>query len=131
MTRRKLERGEGKVGCVVSLVLLALAAAAAIKLVPVYYSNNALTDAAERKAESAAGRSPEDMVKELREEARKLEIPEALAAGAITIVKKPSQEVGSITVNLRYNRKVDLYGVTDVNIVMDKKIDRPLLENIR
>lgn len=132
MTNRIRERGEGKIGCVVSLIILALASAAGLKIIPVYYSNNQMTDAATRKAETAGGRKPEDMIKELREEAKNLEIPEAMAPGAINLVKRSgSAEVGSIIVTLRYTRKVDLYGVTQLEIVTDKVIDRPLLENIR
>jgi hypothetical protein len=131
MTPRIRERGEGKIGCIVSLIVLGLASAAGIKLIPVYYSNNELVDAASRKAESAAGRNPEDMVKEIREAAKKLEIPEAMAAGAITMTKRASGDVGSVVVKLRYTRKVDLYGVTEVVIVMDKVIDKPLLENVK
>ena len=131
MTARMRERGEGKIGCIVSLIVLGLVSAVGIKLVPVYYANNELVDAASRKAESAAGRTTEDMIKELRAEAKRLEIPEALAAGAITIAKKPSADVGSIVVKLRYSRKVDLYGVTEVVIEVDKILDKPLLENAK
>lgn len=131
MASRFRERGEGKVGCIISLVVLIIAVGAGIKLVPVYYSNNAMLDAATRKAETAAGRQVEDMVKELKEEARRLEIPEALAAGAITMSKRITGDVGSVTVTMRYSRKVDLYGITTLDIVTDQKIDRPLLEGVK
>lgn len=131
MTARIHERGEGKIGCIISLIVLGLLSAAGIKLIPVYYANNEMVDAASRKAESASGRSVEDLVKELRAEAKRLEIPEALAAGAITITKKPSADVGSIVVKLRYSRKVDLYGITEVVIDVDKVLDKPLLENAK
>lgn len=131
MTPRIRERGEGKIGCIVSLIVLALASAAGIKLIPVYYSNNELVDAATRKAEAAAGREVDDLVKEVKAEAKRLEIPEALAAGAITMTKRSGGDVGNITVKLRYSRKVDLYGITEVVIVMDKSFDKPLLENVK
>ena len=131
MKSRIRERGEGKIGCVIFLVVFGAAAAAGVKLIPVYYSNNELVDAATRKAESAGGRDVEDLIKEIKAEAKRLEIPEALAAGAITMTKRPSTEVGSVTVKLRYSRKVDLYGVTEVVIPMDKTIEKPLLENVK
>ena len=131
MSRRTPERGEGKIGCIISLVVLAAASAAGVKIIPVYYSNNALSDAAQRKAETAVGRKEEDLLKELREEARKLEIQEALAAGAITLSKRSGTDVGNITITLNYSRKVDLYGITDITIPTNKKIEVALLENIR
>ncbi len=131
MNRRIHERGEGKVGCIVTLLVVIILGAAAWQIVPVYYSNNVLADAAERKADAAAGRTPEDLVKELREEARRLEIPEALAPNAITITKRSSTDVGLITVTLRYSRKVNLYGITDITIDTDRKLERPLLENVK
>ena len=71
MTYRKSERGEGKVGCVITLIILSAAAATGLKVIPLYYSNNSLADMAVRKAETAAGRNVEDLTKELRDEARK------------------------------------------------------------
>lgn len=133
MTFRKSERGEGKVGCIVSLIILIIAAAAGLKIIPVYYSNNNLQDAALRKAETAAGREAPAMVKELQQEARNLEIAEALAPGAITIIKTVGRgdAPGNVKVTLRYTRKVDLYGVTQLDIETNKTIDQPVLENIR
>jgi hypothetical protein len=133
MTFRKSERGEGKVGCIISLIILVIAGAAGLKIIPVYYSNNNLQDAAHRKAETAAGREAPAMVKELQQEARNLEIAEALAPGAITInkVSSKSDGPGNVQVTLRYTRKVDLYGVTQLDIPTNWTINQPILENIR
>lgn len=131
MTSRTRERGEGKIGCIISLIVLIAVAAAGLKIVPVLYSNNNLEDAALRKAETAAGRPIEDLQKELKAEAQKLEIMEALAPGAIVISKHTANVGGTITVVLKFTRKVDLYGITQFDIVTDKRIDQPLYENIR
>jgi hypothetical protein len=131
MTRRIQERGEGKVGCIVSLVILGVAIAAGLKIIPVYYANNNLKDVAIRKAESAAGRPTEALVKELQQEARNLEIQEALAPDAITAVKKKGADMTNIIVTLKYSRNIDLYGITTITIPTNEKIDRPVLEGIR
>jgi len=53
MTGRR-DRGEGKLGCVVSLVLLAVAAVVAVKAVPVRLSVAELEDFCVRQAERAS-----------------------------------------------------------------------------
>lgn len=131
MTRRIQERGEGKVGCIVSLVVLCAAIGAGIKIIPVFYSNNNLKDVAIRKAESAGGRPMEALVKELQIEAQNLEIQEALAPNAISATKKITTDKTDIIITLKYSRAVDLYGITTITIPTDEKIDRPVLEGIR
>jgi Tfp pilus assembly major pilin PilA len=132
-TFRSRQRGEGKVGCISSAVILAILAAAAIKIVPVYYANNQLVDAATRRAEAASGRDPEVMTKELLAEARTIGVEEALRPRAISITKKAGTDsnMGSCTVRLNYSTTVDFYGVYKYDVIVDKTITKPLLENIR
>ena len=127
----KHQRGEGKVGCTISLLAVALLAAVAIKVIPVYYTDNQIYDIVERKAEQGAGRLPEDMEKELRLEIRPLGVPEALAPSAIKIRKIMSGSEGRVVVTLRYTHKVDLYGITDWTFTVDKTLDHPVLEGIK
>lgn len=132
MSQRIRERGEGKVGCIVSLAVLVITGAVGLKVVPVFYSNNALKDAALRKAEAAGGRELEAVTKEIISEARNLEIAEATRPGAITVSKRGGgADGGTITVNLRYTRSVDLFGVYTWPIETNEKIERPIFENIR
>jgi hypothetical protein len=129
---RSRQRGEGKVGCISSLVVFIIIAAAAIKAVPVFYANHQMEDAATRKAESASGRAEEIIQRELLEEARTIGVEQALRPRAITVVKRGGGDgMGSCTVSLSYTTTIDFYGLYKWDLVTDKRITKPLLENIR
>lgn len=129
---RSRQRGEGKVGCISSLVVFIIIAAAAIKAVPVFYANHQMEDAATRKAESASGRAEEIILRELLEEARTIGVEQALRPRAITVVKRGGGDgMGSCTVSLSYTTTIDFYGLYKWDLVTDKRITKPLLENIR
>ncbi|MBL0313979.1 MAG: hypothetical protein IPP78_15020 [Holophagaceae bacterium] len=125
------QRGEGKVGCVVSLLVLTILVAVAIKVVPVYYANNQIYDIVDRKAEQAGGRSAEVVEKEIRSEIQGLGIPEALAPSAIRVQKAPNGEQVSVIVTMKYSHKVDLYGITQWPFDVDKKNIHMVFENIK
>jgi len=129
--RIKKQRGEGKVGCTISLVVVAILTAVAIKVVPAYYADNQIMDIVERKAEMAAGRIPEDMEKEVRIEIRGLGVPEATAPRAITFRKTMSGDGGTVTATVRYSHKVDLYGIAQWPFNVDKTMTHPVLEGIK
>ena len=129
--RTTKQRGEGKVGCTVSLLVMAILVAIAIKVIPVYYADNQIYDIVARKAEQAAGRRAEDMEKEIRIAIRELGIPEAMAPRAITIRKTMSGDVGNVTVTMRYSHKVDLYGIAQWPFNVDKTMSHPVLEGIK
>ena len=129
--RFQKQRGEGKVGCTISLLVLAILVAVAIKVIPVYYADNQILDIVERKAEMAAGRTPEDMEKEVRIEIRGLGIPEATAPRAITFRKTMSGDAGTVTATMKYSHKVDLYGVAQWPFNVDKTMIHPVLEGIK
>jgi len=129
--RTTKQRGEGKVGCTISLVVMAILVAIAIKVVPVYYADNQIYDIVERKAEQAAGRNPVDMEKEVRIAIRGLGIPEATAPRAITFRKTMSGDTGTVTVTMKYSHKVDLYGIAQWPFNVDKTMSQPVLEGIR
>ena len=129
--RTKNQRGEGKVGCTISLVVLAILVAIGIKVIPVYYADNQIYDIVERKAEQAAGRTSEDLEKEIRIEIRGLGVPEATAPRAIIVRKFISGDGGTVTVTLKYSHKVDLYGIAEWPFTVDKTLSHPVLENIK
>ncbi len=130
---RTRQRGEGKVGCISALVVFAILAAIAIKIVPVFYKDNQMEDAAERKAESASGRAEEVLLRELLEEARTIGVEQALRPRAVQVVKRAGGDsgMGSCTVTLNYTTTVDFYGFYKYDVKVDKRITKPLLENIR
>lgn len=125
------QRGEGKVGCTISLLVLAVLVAVAVKVVPAYYADNQIYDIVERKAEQASGRNPGDMEKEIRIEIRDCGVPEAMAPRAITVRKIMSGDAGTVTVTMRYSHKVDLYGIAEWPFKVDKTLAHPVLEGIK
>ena len=129
--RTKRQRGEGKVGCTITLVVLAILAAIAIKVVPVYYADNQIYDIVERKAEQAAGRTTEELEKEVRISIREFGIPEATAPRAITFRKTMAGDIGTVTVTMKYSHKVDLYGIAQWPFNVNKTMAHPVLEGIK
>jgi Tfp pilus assembly major pilin PilA len=129
---RTRQRGEGKVGCISSLVVFIIISAIAIKAVPVYYANYQMQDAATRKAESASGRAEEVILRELLEEARTIGVEQALRPRAVGVQKRGGGDgMGSCTVTLNYTTTIDFYGMYKYDVITDKRITKPLLENIR
>jgi hypothetical protein len=125
------QRGEGKIGCFVSLLVLGVVGAAAYKAVPIYYGNSELIDACDFIA-SGASRKPLELVeKEVKDKARELGIFEALAdKNAIRVTKTGNGETGFCTIALHYRRTIDFYGAYKWTLVTDKRISKPILENI-
>lgn len=129
MSRIRTQRGEGKIGCIVSLLVLILFGATAIKVVPVYYSNNELLKSAEEIATRAAVLTQENIEAQIKAKARDLEIPEALAPGAIHVRRTAASGIeGSCTVRIEYTRKIDLYGVTSLEINTSKQKVVPYMD---
>ncbi len=125
------QRGEGKIGCVVSMLVLGVLGAVAFKAVPVYYGNSELIDACDFIASGASKKPIETLEREVKEKAKELGVIEALTdKGAIRIVKTGNGEAGLCTITLRYKRTVDFYGAYKWTLVTDKRISKPIFENI-
>jgi hypothetical protein len=125
---RRNERGEGRIGCAVSLLVLILVGALAAKLVPVYYANNSLVTAAEDLGSRAGLLPVPALEQQLKAKAVELEIPEALAKGAMTFSISGDRNSGTCTVRLKFTRKVDLYGAYTFPVEMNKTIYRPYMD---
>jgi hypothetical protein len=125
------QRGEGKIGCLATLLVLGVLGAAAFKAVPVYYGNSELIDACDFIA-SGGGRKPVEVLeKEVKEKARELGVVEVLTdKSAIRVTKVSTGEAGTCTITLRYKRDIDFFGVYKWTLVTDKRITKPILENI-
>jgi len=76
MPRRRSERGEGNLGCILWLLALALATLIAWKAVPVKVQSTQLYDYMDELAKFSAARTPPDQLeKMIMDRARQLEIP--------------------------------------------------------
>jgi hypothetical protein len=75
MPRRIAERGEGNLGCIIWLVLLAIAALIAWKLIPVKIATAELYDFMEEQAKFAANLPPEQIANKILWKAQLLKLP--------------------------------------------------------
>lgn len=125
------QRGEGKLGCIVSLLVLGVLGAAAYKAVPVYYGNSELVDACDFIASGASRKPLETVEREVKDKARELGVVEALVdKGAIRVSKAGGGDAGTCTITLKFRRTIDFYGVYKWTLVMDRRITKPIFENI-
>ena len=126
------QRGEGKIGCIVSLLVVGTIAAAAYKAVPVYYGNSELIDACGFIASGASGKPIEIIEREIKDKAKELMVVEALRdKGAIRVTKVSGGEAGTCTITLRYKRTIDFYGVYQWTLATEERISKPMFEGIR
>ena len=126
------QRGEGKFGCIVSLLVVGALAAAAYKAVPVYYGNSELIDACGFIASGASSKPVETVEREVKDKAKELMVVEALTQkGAIRVTKTSGGEAGTCTIRLHYSRVIDFYGVYQWTLTTDSRTSKPIFEGIR
>jgi hypothetical protein len=128
MSRRTQQRGEGKTGCMLTLLVLGLLVAAGAKIVPVFYANNSLEDTAADLASKAGVLPVASIEVQLQDKAKELEIPEALAKGAMRVTLVGERVAGTCTIRLNYSRKIDLYGVYTLTVTTDKSVMKPYMD---
>lgn len=124
------QRGEGKLGCILTLLVVCALGGLIYKVGPVYYANMELADAADFKATMGSRVPAEQVESEMRAKARELAITEALKPGAIRVTKSVTGDSGTCTITLKYTRKVDLFGFTTIEIKQDKVISKQIFTNI-
>jgi hypothetical protein len=110
---RTSQAGEGKIGCILSLLVMVAAVATGIKVVPVLYTDNSLVNFADDLA-IQAGVTP----------GKDLDIPEALAPGALSLTTSGPTDGGVCQIDIKYSRTVDLYGIYPLVIGTDKHITK-------
>ena len=126
------QRGEGKIGCIFSLLIVGALGAAAYKAVPVYYGNSELIDACGFIASGSSSKPVETIEREVKDKAKELMVVEALTQkGAIRVTKTSGGEAGTCTITLHYNRVIDFYGVYQWSLVTDSRTSKPIFEGIR
>jgi hypothetical protein len=124
-TNAKAQRGEGKIGCIISLVVLVMLGAVAAKIVPYWWSVDQLVSAADELASRAGQLGKETVAVQLKAKAGELELHEAMKPGAITVNMSGDGTTGTCVITLKFQRDIDLYGVTNVAWPTDKRISKP------
>lgn len=139
---RTRQAGEGKVGCIVTVLILLVAIGVGVKAGPIYYSNNELVNAINSDIGPGASRARSDMpadelaaqvATQIRAKAKELDIPEAMKPGAVTVTaSQGSSDVpGNVHVVLRYKRTADFYGITSYDFDTDQTLDVTIMTNIK
>ncbi len=125
---RRQERGEGRIGCILTLLVLIVVGALALKIVPVLYADNGLANYAEELCSRAGVQAGPALEQQLRAKAAELEIPEALVKGAMVLRVEGDRQAGTCHVTLKFTRKIDLFGAYTLPIEVDKTISRPYMD---
>jgi hypothetical protein len=122
------QRGEGKIGCIVSLLVLAIVLGVGAKTIPYAWAVEQLRDSADELG-SRAGLLTDDTIRaQLRAKAKELELPEALEPNALVLRRAGSASEGSLVIELHFKREIDLYGVYSFTWPTDKRIFKPFMD---
>jgi hypothetical protein len=124
-SQRSRQRGEGKIGCIISLLVFLLLGAVAFKIVPFWWSMDQLASTADELASRAGMLNQETVLSQMKAKARDLELPEALAPGAMSVAMTGGGTDGTCTITIRFSRDIDFYGITKYKWGMDKRITKP------
>ncbi|HEX9943982.1 MAG TPA: hypothetical protein VGG03_18375 [Thermoanaerobaculia bacterium] len=120
MPRRRSERGEGNLGCILWLLVFGLAVLIAWKAVPVKVQSAELYDYLDEIAKFGAARRPaEDIEKDIMERAKQLDIP--LQKKDVKVERTRDR----IYIELEYTVPVEFPGYT-YQWHFRQKLDRPI-----
>lgn len=119
------QRGEGKIGCIVSLVAFLVLGAVAYKIVPYWWAVDQLVNTADELASRAGTLNADTITSQMKAKANDQELQEALKPGAIHVSISGVGENGMCTITLKFTREIDMYGVTKVTWATDKRISKP------
>jgi hypothetical protein len=120
MPRRNAEKGEGNLGCILWVVLLAIGLLLAWKMIPVKVNSAELYDYMDELARFSAGKEPpEEIKKKLLSRARELHLP--LDKEHVSVVRDGDR----ITMSVEYTVPVEFPGYT-YNWHFKHELDRPI-----
>lgn len=124
--RNQRQRGEGKIGCIVSLVVLLVLGAIAAKIVPYWWTADQFINSADELASRVGVIGKESVIAQLRVKASELELFEATKPGAVTVnVSSTDGQTGMCAIDIRFQRELDFYGITKYTWVTEKQIRKP------
>jgi hypothetical protein len=120
MPRRRSERGEGNLGCILWLLALGLVTLIAWKAVPVKIQSTQLYDFMDEQAKFAAARTPpEEIAKAIVNRAHQLDIP--LDKGDVHVTRDGDR----IFMDVEYTVPLEFPGYT-YQWHFHQKLDRPI-----
>lgn len=121
MFRNSFQRGDTKLGCIIWLVILAIAVLIAVKMVPVKIKSAQLYDFMVEQANFAANSKPETIKKRILRAARDLDLPLSEKQVKVEITGNRSR----IRMQATYTVEVEFPGYTYV-WDFDHVVDRPI-----
>lgn len=119
MSRNGRERGEGRMGCLVGLVLLCMAGLVAYRMIPIKVKTAELRDAVYDAAKSAGQLNDKQIHGTIMAKAQQLELP--VNEGDVVVKRTPN----NIRVNVKYTVPVEFPGYT-YNWNFNHKAENPL-----
>ena len=119
MQRSSSQRGAGKVGVVISILVLLLVVSAVVQLVPVKIKSSTLYDHIVQQAERSGRAEPAKIKATIVKKAEELDLP--VTADAVTVKK----EKGRIHIRCTYTVPVNIVGFT-FDWKFDHDVDRQI-----
>jgi hypothetical protein len=104
MLIRMNQKGEGRLGCVVGLLLLVVALFVAYKLIPVKMQATSMREAVQNASRSASGKGMDTVKKEVLARAKELNVP--LSEKDVVITRRAD----FIRVEVQYDVMIDFPG---------------------
>ena len=104
MKRNRRELGEGRIGCLIGLVILLIAGMVAYKMIPVKVKSADMRETVQAEARSAGQHNDKSIVQSLLNKAHSLELP--VAAENIAVVRTS----GNIRIDVDYTVPVKFPG---------------------
>ncbi|MGE5236213.1 MAG: hypothetical protein ACM3O7_07690 [Acidobacteriota bacterium] len=117
--RRWRERGEGNLGCIVGVIILAIVVVLAVKIVPTRIAVAELQDFCEKEAEQAFHYNDEKIAYDVLTEAENKHLP--VTKENIKVYRNQAE----VFVEVHYTVKLDLI-VTDYLWKVEHNVSRPL-----
>ncbi len=121
MRRKRGARGEGRIGCLIWIVIIGFIAYGLIKIVPVKIANSSFDDAMTEQASFGSIKSVKQMEADLLDKARDLGVP--VTKDNLTITKTRER----ITVEAHYEVVIEFFGGAYKYVwKRDPLVERPL-----
>jgi len=119
MAKRGVETGDGKIGCIIWLLIVLVVALVGWKAIPVKIASSELYDFMVEQAKWAVNMSNDDLKKAIFNESKRLDLPVAIER--ITV----SKEAGRVKMRAQFTVPLDFPGYV-YNWDFDLQVERPI-----